>query len=96
MKEKGSFFCQGKFFDTFEQMIEYEREWLQYTLDENTAKEKLNVLCKDICLNIFARGVEFTNREFLEYVQKIFEFSIEQLNLKELGPWDVDSVNPYD
>lgn len=83
MSEKDQFYFQGKYFDNSEDMFEYAKEWLKISLDQETAERQLNSLKKDIIMNIFLRGIEFNNREFNAYIERIFQFSMKELPIKE-------------
>lgn len=73
------FHFKGKSFDTFDELLECYKQWSKLDLNEKTAAETLDSLNKEICLNIFARGVKFSNGEFVKLVEKIFEFFIKEL-----------------
>lgn len=73
------FYSEGKFFDTFEEVLEYSKKWNDFDLDTLTADRHLDRLKKDITMNIFMRGIKFTNSEFIKYINSIFEFAIKTL-----------------
>ena len=74
-----NFFFEGQWFSSAEKMFEFAFKWNDLALDQQTAKSILDKLTKDIILNIFLRGVKFSNREFSNYIKKLFEFSIRNL-----------------
>ena len=74
-----NFYFQGKFFETFDEMLEYYKIWEQSKLDEKTAKEMTDKIMEQILVNVFLYS-EFTNKEFNEYLQKTFDFSMNLLH----------------
>jgi ADP-glucose pyrophosphorylase len=78
MSQKDQFYFQGKYFDNSEDMFAYSTEWLKLSLDEETADRQMNILNKYIIMNIFLRGIKFNNHEFNEYLDRIFEFAINE------------------
>lgn len=79
-KKKDQFYFQGKYFDNEEDFWLWTKEWSFLTLDQETAERQLNMLKKDIIMNIGLRGKKFKNDEFREYVEKIFQFSMNELS----------------
>jgi hypothetical protein len=77
---KDQFYFQGKYFDTSEEMFEYAHKWKDLPLEEETAKKIMDTLKKDIVMNIFLRGLEFTNGEFCQYVENVFFAAIKALD----------------
>lgn len=75
------FYFQGKSFDNEEDFWAWTKEWKTLPLDQETADRQLNMLKKDIIMNVFLRGIEFNNDEFSSYLEKIFEFSINKLQV---------------
>jgi hypothetical protein len=84
MSENKDNFCfQGMFFETFEEMVKYEKEWRNSLLLQETAERLLKYLMNDILVNLMIRDfLGYSNKEFVEYVDKIFEFSIKSLKDK--------------
>lgn len=83
-KEKDQFYFEGRFFDNEQEFWNYTKKWGILSLDQETADRHLNIIKKDIIMNIFLRGIEFTNQEFVSYINKIFEFSINNLPKEDL------------
>jgi hypothetical protein len=77
--KRNQFYFEGKYFDTFEEMIKHCVNWADLELDIKTAETHLNHLQREIVLNIFMRGIKFKNAQFKQYLQEIFEFAIEKM-----------------
>lgn len=71
-KEKQKYYSKGKFFDTFEEMMEYSNEWNNKEIDQESCKHILDLLCRDIFLNISIYGEELTNKQFSEMTEQVF------------------------
>lgn len=81
-ESKKNFYFQGKWFETDDEMFSYIQEWKKMSLDEETAERTLQRLKNDIWMNIFLRGNQYTNEEFSLYVEKIFNFAIQEMQKK--------------
>lgn len=77
---KNQFYFQGKWFDSSDEMFKYVNEWQKFSTDQETAERILDSLKKDIILNVFLRGKAFTNAEFSEFVEMIFQYTMRSLN----------------
>ncbi len=77
---KNRFYFQGEFFETSEEMFEYATKWQSFPLDQKTAERILKGLNKDIIMNIFLVGKPFTNQEFNEFAEKLFQYSMQELH----------------
>jgi|KBSMisStandDraft_5_1062788.scaffolds.fasta_scaffold59597_8 hypothetical protein len=80
LKNEKNFYFQGKWFDTSEELFDYSRRWNDFHLNQETAERLLDRLKKDIVLNVFLHGKSFTNSEFSEYLNRIFNFSILEMD----------------
>lgn len=76
---KNQFFFQGKWFHNQEDMFAYVKEWQNLTLDQETAERILKDFSKEMMMNIFLRGVEFTNLEFTSFLSDLFLFYNERM-----------------
>lgn len=76
---KDQFYFQGKYFDNEAEFLKYAHDWLKFPLDQKTADRQINTLKKEIIMNIFLNGIKFNNEEFQQYINKIFEFAVNQL-----------------
>lgn len=74
MKEeiKGTCFYQGKWFDSIDDMIEYAKQWSDSVADDDSKRMALKKMTDDLLLNIHLYDKTFSNREFSEYVYKVF------------------------
>lgn len=77
--ENNQFYFEGKYFDKEDDFWAYTKEWQTFPLDQETAERKLNTLKKEIFMNMLSRGLQFNNIEFNAYVNKIFEFAMNEL-----------------
>lgn len=82
MKEDSEFYFSGKTFNDQEEFFKWVEEWGLKELDQESAERQLDVLKKDIIMNIFLRGKKFTNNEFRQYVNRIFEIAIIEMDKK--------------
>lgn len=62
MEEKEKFFAKGKYFDSFEELLEYERKWPEMQLDLQDFKNFLDQRYREAEMNLKFRGT-FTNKE---------------------------------
>ena len=74
MKEeiKGTCVYQGKWFDSLDDMIEYSKQWSDSVSDDDSKRTALKRMTDDLMLNIHILDMRFSNREFSEYVYKVF------------------------
>lgn len=79
VEDKLPFYFEGKYFDNEEDFFKWVKEWQFLSLDQETAEIKLDNLKKDILMNIFFRGIKFTNNDFVIFLNKIFEFAMKEL-----------------
>jgi len=77
---ENEFYFKGKFFKTFEEMCDHIKVWSKEPLDQLTAEKIMDTLKKDVVMNIFLRGLEFTNGEFCQYVENVFFAAIKALD----------------
>ncbi len=82
-ENKDQFYFQGKYFDNQEDFWKYVNEWGLLALNQETAERQMDTLKKEIIMNIFLRGIELKNIDFRNYVNKIFEFAMIQLDHAE-------------
>lgn len=87
-KKKAKYFYQGKFFDSEEDFLKWEKEWKSLNLDEETAERQLFLLIRDILFNLKIRGLQMTNGEFNSYLNRIFEFSMADLSSNFSVPYE--------
>ena len=80
---KDQYYFQGKYFDDSDQMFEYAKNWQNQNLDQETAERQLKALSKDIIMNVFLRGIKFKNNEFNAYLERIFQFAMNELNREQ-------------
>lgn len=78
--DKENFHFQGKWFETFDEMIEYSNEWGNYRLDMFTATDLFSKMMKSLLLNVFLTSKPFTNKQFNNYLDKLFENAIFELH----------------
>ena len=60
--EKEQFYSKGKFFDSFDELLEFERKWPNMQLDLVEYKKFLDERYKEAEMNLKLRG-SFTNKE---------------------------------
>lgn len=77
---KDQFYFQGKFFDNQDDFWKYVKEWQTCDLDRISAERILDLLKRDIIMNIGLRELKITNSEFNDFVEKIFLFAMNQMD----------------
>lgn len=81
-KNISKYYFKGKCFDTLKDLNEFSQNWRDQELDQESAESVLNPIFKDIIINIFLLNIKFTNGEFSEFCQKLFEYSTKELYKK--------------
>lgn len=81
MNKKKNFYVYGKYFDTFEELMEYDALYLGKKLDEDTLKELLGIFSKNIKINFF-RAQNLTYREMSDILFSEFINVMEQIDLQ--------------
>ena len=73
MTEKENFYFQGKYFETSNELFEYANDWQNKTLNQATAERFFKRFSQDCIMNIFFVGIELTNIEFSEIIERLFQ-----------------------
>lgn len=81
MSECKSFYLHGQYFDTFEQLCDFEKEYMSQKIDEKTFDILLAQHNQAIKLN-YCHFRDLTNQEVHEIFDSIFFQIIEQIQLK--------------
>ena len=74
------FFVYGKFFKTEEEFWKYSDEWPEMQITEESFDWVIELLRKDIKLNLFLRIMEMKNKEMTFLLEQLFKFFIHLLN----------------
>jgi hypothetical protein len=81
-ENKKQFYLAGKYFDNKEDYFKWVKEWGEIPLDKETQEELFAQLRMGIFLNIYIKEIPFNNIEFKNFMDKIFEFAMNELNNK--------------
>lgn len=76
------FFLRGKFFETFEEMIEADREFMNRNPTKEDFDYMFDWLRKDIELNFRMYEMKVSNRVLLDIVQEAFLSILEKIREK--------------
>jgi hypothetical protein len=76
---KNQFYFQGKYFDTPEEMFDYSHKWNDLPLEQESAERMLAQVNREIVMNTFLLECVFTNGEFREFTNNLFDFAIKQI-----------------
>ncbi len=77
---KDKFYFEGKYFDNQDDFWKYVNEWQHLDLDEEIAERKLNFLKIELMTNIYLHIGNFKNNEFNNFIRKVFEFAIIEMD----------------
>lgn len=75
-QKKNKFFIAGKFFDSFEDGLKYEKEWLESIIDEESFEMLWKNLGKEICMNIFLLERQIQVKDLKLILEDIFSHFI--------------------
>jgi len=73
------FYFKGKFFTSEKDFYEYAKTWQESSIEPATIDLMLEGLKKNILVNACIREIKCTNREFEEYIQKLFLYAMKEM-----------------
>lgn len=91
--EKNQFYFEGKTFVKKEEFWNYVKEWGNLPLDETTASNQLDILKKEVMMNIFLRGIKFKNWEFRKFLGEmlmVFVKVMDEINIESLISFELE------
>lgn len=66
--EEKKFYSHGKFFDKFEELLEFNKEWMELDCAEKDLEEYFRVLSKEFYLNLHLFSGSFKNKDMVAII----------------------------
>lgn len=82
-ENKGDFFFKGRYFDTFDELLEYEQVWRKTQATQESTERELSTLKNDMLCNLIIRDVPLTNAELIAIIEKVFLLFCEEVMKKD-------------
>lgn len=85
-KKSKEFFFKGKYFDSFDEMLDYAGEWGRMKLTHKAAEQRLKEVARDIMINVKASGIVMDNFIFDHVCDDMLFFAMKRfVELAEAG-----------
>jgi|SRR6187402_268738 len=80
---KGDYFFKGKYFDTFDELLEYEKVWNKLQVTQESAGRAISIMKNDMICNLMIRDCPLNNLDLIKIIEKMYLVFCEEVMKKD-------------